>query len=252
MDELNRRDVLGTLVTAGAGLMLSGIARAADREEASDAASDSVVMGAFAGGHAPKPLPYGFGKLKGLSERLVKSHWENNYSGAVKALNAVETKLTALIKDKDFSPGFYAALKREQLVKAGSVVLHERYFFNLGGDGKSAGEIRPALEHAFGGFDVWESEFRKIAMGLSGGSGWVVLAYNVHQAQLENYWAWDHMHNLPGSLPLLVLDMYEHAYQMDYGAQAAKYVDAFMANVNWEEVNRRFISTRKIAPLLHA
>src|SRR6266850_1789831 len=67
----------------------------------------------------------------------------------------------------------------------------------------------------------------------------VIFAHNLHTGELHTYWSWDHMHNAPAGLPLLVLDMYEHAYHMDYGAAAAKYVDAFMQNVNWEEVNRR-------------
>ena len=74
---------------------------------------------------------------------------------------------------------------------------------------------------------------------MGGGSGWTILAYNLHTGEVHNYWSWDHMHNAPMSLPLLVLDMYEHAYHMDYGAAAAKYVDAFLQNVNWEVVNRR-------------
>ena len=70
-------------------------------------------------------------------------------------------------------------------------------------------------------------------------SGWVVLAYNLHTGEVHNYWAWDHMHNVPMGRPLLVLDMYEHSYHLDYGAVAAKYVEAFMENVDWDEVNRR-------------
>jgi superoxide dismutase len=94
------------------------------------------------------------------------------------------------------------------------------------------------LELWFGSYENWEAEFKRTANALSGGSGWTILAYNLHTKELHNYWASDHAHNAPFSVPLLVLNMYEHSYQMDYGA-AAKYVDAFMQNVNWEEVNRR-------------
>ena len=110
-----------------------------------------------------------------------------------------------------------------------------------------AGEIKGAIASSFGGTDTWETEFRKMALGLSGGSGWVILAYDLHLKRLENYWSWDHLHNLPASFPVLVLDMYEHAYHMDYGAQAAKYIDAFMKNVNWEAVNKRSVSIQKQA-----
>jgi superoxide dismutase, Fe-Mn family len=86
--------------------------------------------------------------------------------------------------------------------------------------------------------------FKKTANALGGGSGWTILSFNLHTGEVHNYWAWDHMHNAPMGYPLLVLDMYEHAYHMDYCAAAAKYVDAFMQNVNWDEVNRRVEAMR--------
>ena len=78
------------------------------------------------------------------------------------------------------------------------------------------------------------------------------LRSNLHTGALHTYWSWDHMHNAPTGVPLLVLDMYEHAYHMDYGAAAAKYVDAFMQNVNWEEVNRRYMKAQKAHAALKA
>ena len=194
---------------------------------------------AFVGRHQAKPLPFDPAKLKGISEKLVKSHWENNYSGAVKALNAVEQRLDVMLKEKDLPVYIYGDLKREELIRTGSVILHEHYFANLGGDGKAQGRARDLLIQWFGSFEQWETEFKKTAAALSGGSGWVVLSYNLYTGEVHNYWAWDHMHNAPMGQPLLVLDMYEHAYQMDYGAAALKYIDAFMQNVNWDEVNRR-------------
>ncbi len=92
---------------------------------------------------------------------------------------------------------------------------------------------------AFGSFDAWETEFRRIGAGLGGGSGWVVLGFNQHTRRLENYWMADHAHAPAATLPILVMDMYEHAYQMDYGAAAAKYIDAFFQNVNWDQVSAR-------------
>jgi Fe-Mn family superoxide dismutase len=88
--------------------------------------------------------------------------------------------------------------------------------------------------------DAWESEFRKIGQGLGGGSGWVVLGYNEKLKLLENYWLADHASNPPQTRPILVMDMYEHAYQMDYGAAAPKYIDAFFANIQWDAVAKRF------------
>jgi Fe-Mn family superoxide dismutase len=119
------------------------------------------------------------------------------------------------------------------------VVLHELYFANLGGNGKASSDLRSKIAASFGSFDAWETEFRKIGNGLGGGSGWVVLGYNQHLKILENYWQADHATNAPHTHPILVMDMYEHAYQMDYGAAAAKYIDAFFTNINWDTVAKR-------------
>jgi superoxide dismutase, Fe-Mn family len=245
MRDISRREAMGTMLLAGAGLTLTNLTDA----EAQTAAAPK----AFAGQRKPRPLPFDPTKLKGISEKLIRSHWENNYSGAVNALNVVEQRLTTMLADKDLPAYVYGDLKREELVRTGSVVLHEYYFANLGGDGKPGGDILNAIKQAFGSYDQWEAEFKRTGNALGGGSGWVIFALNLHTGELHNYWSWDHMHNAPTGLPLLVLDdMYEHAYHMDYGAAAAKYVDAFMQNINWEEVNRRYMKAQKAAAALKA
>lgn len=194
---------------------------------------------AFQSSTTLKPLPFDPAKLNNMSERLIRSHWENNYGGSVKALAVVKTRLGEALADKDLQPYVYNSLKREHLVRTGSVVLHEDYFDNLGGNGKASAAERQAIAQAFGSFDVWETEFRRIAAGLGGGSGWVVLGFNQHLKQLENYWMADHAHGPSATTPILVMDMYEHAYQMDFGAAAAKYIDAFFQNIQWETVAAR-------------
>jgi Fe-Mn family superoxide dismutase len=230
MNKPTRREAIGGILATGASILAFN--------ENAKAQTETAAM-AFAGKHQPRPLPFDAGKLKGISEKLIRSHWENNYGGSVKALNAVEQRLAALIKEKDLPAYIYGDLKREELIRTGSVVLHEQYFANLGGNGKADGNAKKLIEQWFGSLENWETEFKKTANALSGGSGWTILAFNLHTKELHNYWASDHAHNAPFTVPILVLDMYEHAYQMDYGAAAAKYVDAFMQNVNWEEVNRR-------------
>jgi len=195
---------------------------------------------AFAGAHQPKPLHFDPAKLDGLSERLIRSHWENNYVGSVKTLNLIEGRLAAALADPDMPPVVYGGLKREELHRRGSVVLHEIYFEGLGGNGQAAGPIREALNAAFGSYETWEAEFRRTGMSLAGGSGWCILAYNLHTRSLHNHWAWDHMHGPISGVPLLALDMYEHSFHMDYGTAAAKYVDAFFRNIDWEVVDRRY------------
>jgi superoxide dismutase, Fe-Mn family len=248
MKRLSRREAVGALIAGGAGLALANFSgETANAEEGggatimnqSQTSGAAATARAFAGQHQPRPLPFNPAKLNGLSEKLIRSHWENNYGGAVKALNAVEQRLAATLKEPDTPAYIYGDLKREELVRTGSVVLHEHYFANLGGDGKAAGKVLDLVKQWFGSYEQWGAEFKKTANALGGGSGWVILTHNMHTGGLHNYWAWDHMHNAPMGRPLLVLDMYEHAYHMDYGAAAAKYVDAFMQNVNWEEVNRR-------------
>jgi Fe-Mn family superoxide dismutase len=200
--------------------------------------------GAFDLQCTPLPLPFDPKRLAGLSEKLIQSHWENNYSGAVKALNTVRGRLKQALTDADTPPYVYDGLKREQLLRTGSVVLHELYFGNLGGDGKAGGDLRTRIASSFGSFDVWESEFRKIGNGLAGGSGWTVLGYNPGLGVLENYWMADHATGPVGVMPVLVLDMYEHAFALDYGSAAARYIDAFFANVQWDAVGRRLEQVR--------
>ena len=189
---------------------------------------------AFGYQHQPVPLPFDARSLKGLSEKLIQSHWENNYGGAVKALNTVRSRLAQALSDANTPPYVYNGLKREQLIRTGSVVLHELYFENLGGDGQASAALRSEVARSFATFDAWESEFRRMGQGLAGGSGWVVLGFNERLKVLENYCLADHSTNPPNTRPILVMDMYEHAYQMDYGAAAAKYIDAFFVNINWD------------------
>ncbi|MEO8500017.1 MAG: Fe-Mn family superoxide dismutase [Vicinamibacteria bacterium] len=192
-----------------------------------------------------KPLPFDPAKLTGLSERLLRSHWENNYAGAIRALNNVRDRLVALRADRDTPSYLYGDVKREELIRRGSMVLHELYFANLGGSGRPGGGLADALKNSFGSAEAWEDDFRKTAASLYGGSGWTVLAWNQHTHELHNYWASDHSQSAVMGTPLLVLDLYEHAYHIDFGAAASRYVDAFFANVHWDEVQRRLESARK-------
>jgi superoxide dismutase, Fe-Mn family len=188
--------------------------------------------------HAVVPLPFDPTKLRGISEQMIVSHHDNNYAGAVKNLNKVEQELARVTKD---SPGFLVAgLKERELVFTNSMILHEHYFANLGGDGTAAGGVANALAATYGTLGAWEEKFRAAALSLGGGSGWVILDFNFHTRDLRTYWSGNHSQSVAFGHPLLVLDMYEHAYAIDYGAGHAKYVDAFFANLRWAEVDRRY------------
>src|SRR3989442_14864590 len=137
--------------------------------------------------HTVKPLPFDASKLRGLSEKLIVSHHENNYGGAVKNLNRTEEELARV--SKDTPPLLVAALKERELTFANSATLHELYFGNLGGDGKAHGPIESAVAKAYGSFGRWEELFRLTGMGLAGGSGWVVLARAFQRTDARSHWA---------------------------------------------------------------
>jgi Fe-Mn family superoxide dismutase len=197
------------------------------------------------GAHEVVPLPFDPTRLRGLSEQLLVSHHGNNYAGAVKNLNKVEAELANV--DKDTAPFVVAGLREREVTFRNSASLHELYFGNLGGDGKLTGGIADAANAVFGSMTRCEEQLRAAAMSLAGGSGWVVLGFDLHRNRLALGWAAGHTQSLVATVPLLVLDMFEHAFHIDYGAAAAKYVDAFFANVNGDVVNRRLEAARKAA-----
>src|SRR5687767_8649273 len=158
--------------------------------------------------------------LAGLSSKLIESHYENNYGGALRRLNAITEQLEAL--DPAKTPGHVLnGLKRDQLIALNSTLLHEIYFASLGGDGnKPTAALVDALARDFGSLERWRSEFVAMANGLGGGSGWVLLAYVPRDGRLINQHASDHGQAVAGGIPILALDMYEHSYHIDFGANA--------------------------------
>ncbi len=242
---LTRRESLGVLGLGGA--MLSGLDASA--EQASGAPQGPLAP-AFAGKHEILALPFDPKSLKGISEKLIVSHHDNNYAGAVKNLNKVEAELARVSAE---TPAFVVGgLKQSELQFKNSKVLHEHYFANLGGDGKSGGAIEAQLTAAYGSLARWEEMFRATGASLGGGSGWAVLAFDLADGVVHTFWSGNHTQAHSAGVPLLVLDMYEHAYQMDYGAAAAKYIDTFFANIQWSEVNRRLERAQKAHAALHA
>jgi Fe-Mn family superoxide dismutase len=231
---MNRRQALGRITV---GAMAVAVARGGEsmaQQPANPAPGTALPgpAGMTPGQHAVKPLPFDPKTLRGLSERMIVSHHDNNYAGAVKSLGKVEEELARL--KPDAFPALVGGLRERALQFLNSMTLHEWYFGNLGGDGKQSGVLARALP------SNWESEFRATALSLAGGSGWVTLSLHSVTGELLTAWSGNHTQSPAGTLPLLVLDMYEHAYALDYGAAAAKYVDAFFANVRWDEVERRY------------
>jgi Fe-Mn family superoxide dismutase len=248
---VNRREAIRTITIGSIASLVAG-GGPSMAQQPSPPASGSDTSGPSRvppGRHAMKPLPFDARKLRGLSERLLVSHHENNYGGALKNLNKVEEDLARLTGE---TPGFIVSgLKERELTFTNSVILHELYFGNLGGDGRADGRIRRDLGETHGAFARWEELFRATGLSLAGGSGWAILDFNFHTGDLRTYWSGNHTQALASGCPLLVMDMYEHAYHIDYGAAAARYVEAFFQNINWAEVHRRYERARTAAKALN-
>jgi Fe-Mn family superoxide dismutase len=187
--------------------------------------------------------------LQGLSQKLVESHYENNYGGALRRLNAIAAQLDSL--DYATAPAYVVnGLKREELTALNSTLLHELYFASLAqSDGKPTPAMAEALARDFGSDERWRAQFMAMGYSLGGGSGWVVLTYVPRDGRLVNQFAAEHTQAVAGGIPILALDMYEHAYHMDYGANARAYVEAFMRNLDWKSVERRYLDAARVGPL---
>lgn len=220
---LDRRELLG--VTLGAAALAPGLAMA-----------QAVTP---APGYTPKPLPFDPKVITGLSEKLLTSHHDNNYVSAVKRLGSIQGEFAKL--DLASAPNFIVnGLKREELIAQNSMFLHELYFSCLGAPTAPGTKLAGQIEHDFGSMDKWKIEFSAMGKALGGGSGWVVLNWMERDGKLVNQWANDHTMAFAGGTPLLVLDMFEHAYAIDYGSKAGAYVDAYMATTNWATADSRF------------
>jgi Fe-Mn family superoxide dismutase len=157
--------------------------------------------------------------------------------GAVKNLNRVEQELAKITAETP--PFVVAALRERELTFRNSKALHEAYFANLGGNGKRSGAVEDALAQGYGSSGTWEQHLRATGLGLGGASGWVILALELDTGALRTIASGNHTQALALGAPLLVLDMYEHSYHIDFGAAVARYIDAFFVNVNWDVVNAR-------------
>jgi len=225
-----RRHFVKAASLAAVTASTAGLAQSANAQAAATGKSATYVI---------KPLPFDPKNIKGLSEKIIVSHHDNNYAGAVKRLNAIAAQLA----ETDFAkaPVFTVnGLKREELIAMNSMILHELYFDSLGGGIAPSGNLADAIARDFGSMDRWRAEFSALGRAEGGGSGWVLLSYSPRDKRLVNQWAADHTNNVAGGRPILALDMYEHAYHMDYGAGAGGYVDAFMAAIRWDNVAALF------------
>jgi superoxide dismutase, Fe-Mn family len=184
--------------------------------------------------------------LNGITPRLIESHYEHDYGSALNRLNDIADELQGL------DPATTAAhvisrLKRDEAAALNSALLHELYFASLGGDGRTLpDEMASAIASDFGSVLRWRQEFIALAEALAGGSGWVVLTYVPRDGRLINQTAMDHSQSSSGGIPILAIDMYEHADHLDFGANATAYVAAFMRNIDWDVVLTRYRGAAKV------
>jgi superoxide dismutase, Fe-Mn family len=185
--------------------------------------------------------------LNGMSPRLIESHYEHNYGAALNRLNSVTRELES-IDVKATSAQIISRLSREQTTLLNSTLLHELYFASLGGDGRNLPDtVASALARDFGSVDRWRHEFIALAEALAGDSGWILLTCVPRDGRLINHSAADHAESIAGGIPILALDMYEHAYHIEYGANTTAYIAAFMRNIHWEAVEARYADAMTVS-----
>jgi superoxide dismutase, Fe-Mn family len=176
--------------------------------------------------------------MQGFSETLLKNHF-TLYQGYVTNTNKVLDVLAQMLKDGKTGTPEYAELKRRLGWEFDGMRLHEYYFENLGGKGGvPTGALAAKLAAEFGNVEAWEKDFR--AVGAMRGIGWVVLYEDVAAGRLMNCWINEHDGGHPaGCRPLLVMDVFEHAFMIDYGLKRADYIEAFFKNIDWAAVASR-------------
>ena len=186
--------------------------------------------------HQPKKFDL---KLDGISDNQISQHRDILYAGYVNKLNEIEDRLKAVDLTKAnqvFSE--FRALKIDETFALNGVVLHELYFENLGvKSAKPRGKLSDMLARDFGSFDRWMDNLKACGMAAR---GWVILGLNTYDGKLHNYCLDAHNDRVPVNvIPILVLDVYEHAYVIDFGVKRAPYLDAFVKNINWDAAAKR-------------
>ena len=231
MNKLSRRGFLFASSGAAAGtFVVTGLVESDDQ---SDAHKSGLVTG------QPKPLRYksipGF-----LSAEQIAPHYTAHYGGALRGYVAADAKLqSSIIEGTAIDPNAYGAIQRARASKGNSVLLHELYFDELVPQADDpAAEVRRAIEKRFGSLDKWAADFQASAKAAA---GWAMLAFHPLNGNLYNVVSDEHaMGALWMATPLLVIDVYEHAFYVDYKNRKTQYIEKFMDHIDWEEVNRRY------------
>lgn len=207
---------------------------------------DAVVKQPTLPKYEAKNFDYLLGKVDGLDDDLLRMHFKL-YQGYVANTNLLLQNLQAMGNDgKNRTPEF-AGLKRMLGWEFDGMLLHEYYFGNMGGTKHSLDQQDPLytkIVSDFGSYDNWKSDF--VATGLMRGIGWVVAYIDPKQGRLINEWVNEHdLGNIVDGTPLLVMDVFEHAYITEFGLDRAKYIDVFFKNIDWDAVSKRYAEAKK-------
>ena len=181
----------------------------------------------------------------GFSDTLMKNHF-TLYEGYVKNFNALNDLLVAMEEEGRVGTPVDAELNRRFGWEFNGMRLHELYFENMknGGIRMSESELKKNILQDWGSMEKWEKDFR--TMGAMRGIGWVIIYCDRQANRLFNVWVNEHdMGHLTGCIPLLVMDVFEHAYMLDYGLKRADYIDAFFNAIDWSSVEDRFTASTK-------
>jgi len=179
--------------------------------------------------------------MDGFSDTLLKNHF-TLYQGYVTNSNKIMDTLTQMLKDGKTGTPEFAELKRRFGWEFNGMRLHEYYFENLGGKGgiNKGGKLYQKLVESFGSYEAWEKDFK--ATGSMRGIGWTVLYQDILSGNFVNFWINEHDVGHPsGGMPILIMDVFEHAFMIDYGLKRADYIEAFFKNINWTEVEKRLL-----------
>src|SRR4030042_1343307 len=183
-----------------------------------------------------------YGKLIGMagfSDTLLKNHF-TLYQGYVNNTNKLLDILDAMLKEGKVGTPEYAELRRRLGWEFDGMRLHEYYFENLGGKAalNKSGKLGQKLAQECGSYENWEKDFKGV--GAMRGIGWVVLYLDSQGGRLINQWINEHdVGHLAGCTPVLIMDVFEHAFMLDYGLKRADYIEAFFKNINWEAAEIR-------------
>jgi len=184
-----------------------------------------------------KPLPFAYNALEGISEQQLKFHHNTHYVAYVNNRNKIEEQLDEMRKKGDF-PNI-RGLKLNESHSASGMILHEVYWDTLGGKGGDPkGKLAEKMKQDFGSIENWKKEFMAIA---NTARGWVLLCSDLSDNRLHNYSVDFHDQGAVwGAIPIMALDLWEHAHYTDYGPNKAKYFEVFFKNINWEKINENF------------